>query len=191
MTHLSRRFVLTGLATAVAVSRLPSVALAQAAGPFKLPPLPYAANALEPHIDARTMEIHHDRHHAAYVNNMNGFAKDNPMLGQRPIVEILAKLSDVPEAVRTGVRNNLGGHANHSMFWEIMGPGGGKPDGELATAITRDLGGMEKFQNDFNGAGGRRVRLRMGVRHRDPRTASSPSNRSPTRTRRSWTASAC
>ena len=155
MIHLSRRFVLTGLATAVAVSRLPSVALAQADGPFKLPPLPYAANALEPHIDARTMEIHHDRHHAAYVNNMNGFAKDNPMLGQRPIVEILSKLSDVPEAVRTGVRNNLGGHANHSMFWEIMGPGGGKPEGELAAAITRDLGGLEKFQNDFNGAGGR------------------------------------
>jgi len=155
MIHLSRRHVLTGLATVVAAHHLPSVAFAQAAGPFKLPPLPYAPNTLEPHIDARTMEIHHDRHHAAYVNNMNGFAKDHPTLGQRPIVEILAKLSDVPDAVRTGVRNNLGGHANHSMFWEIMGPGGGKPEGELAAAVTRDLGGMEKFQNDFNGAGGR------------------------------------
>jgi Fe-Mn family superoxide dismutase len=155
MTYLSRRSVLTGLATVVAVPRLTSIALAQADGPFKLPPLPYAPNSLEPHIDARTMDIHHDRHHAAYVNNMNGFAKDYPTLGQRPIVEVLAKLSDVPEAVRTGVRNNLGGHANHSMFWEIMGPGGGKPEGELADAITRDLGGIEKFQNDFNGAGGR------------------------------------
>jgi len=101
------------------------------------------------------MEIHHGRHHAAYVNNMNAIAKDHPTLGQRPIVEVLGKLSDVPDAVRTGVRNNLGGHANHTMFWEIMGAGGGKPEGELAAAITRDLGGMEKFQNDFNGAGGR------------------------------------
>jgi Fe-Mn family superoxide dismutase len=155
MRNLSRRHVLTGLAAAVAVHQFPAFAFAQTDGPFKLPPLPYAPNALEPHIDARTMEIHHGRHHAAYVNNMNAIAKDHPTLGQRPIVEVLAKLSDVPDAVRTGVRNNLGGHANHTMFWEIMGPGGGKPEGELAEAITRDLGGMEKFQNDFNGAGGR------------------------------------
>jgi Fe-Mn family superoxide dismutase len=155
MTILNRRHLLTGLAAVAAVRHLDSVAFAQAAGPFTLPPLPYAPNALEPHIDARTMEIHHGRHHAAYVNNMNAIAKDHPTLGQRPIVDVLAKLSDVPDSVRTGVRNNLGGHANHTMFWEIMGPGGGKPEGELAAAIARDLGGMEKFQNDFNGAGGR------------------------------------
>jgi Fe-Mn family superoxide dismutase len=123
---------------------------------YELPPLPYPTNALEPHIDARTMEIHHDRHHAAYVNNMNNFAKDHPQLGQRPIEEVLAKLSELPIPVQTGVRNNLGGHANHTMFWQIMGPGGGgKPEGDLLAAIDKDLGGVERFQNDFNAAGGR------------------------------------
>jgi Fe-Mn family superoxide dismutase len=165
MPLMSRRklmFAATGIATATLAPRI-AVAQAQtapapapAAGPFTLPPLTYAFNALEPNIDARTMEIHHDRHHGAYVNNLNGIAKDNPQIAQAPIQDVLAKLGDLPEAIRTPVRNNMGGHANHTMFWQIMGAGGGgKPQGDLAAAIDRDLGGLEKFQNDFNAAGGR------------------------------------
>src|SRR5690606_25913772 len=123
-------------------------------GPFELPDLPYPTNALEPHIDARTMELHHDRHHASYVNNLNEALRDHEQFAQRPLQEILANLDDVPEDIRTKVRNNGGGHANHSMFWEVMGPGGGgEPQGELQSAIERDLGGMERLQQDFNEAG--------------------------------------
>jgi Fe-Mn family superoxide dismutase len=151
---MTRRAALAGTAAALALG--PRLAFAQPpSGPFKLDPLPFPNNALEPHIDAKTMEIHHDRHHAAYVNNLNNAAKDNPSLGTTPLQDLLAKLQDVPESVRTLVRNNGGGHANHTMFWQIMGPGGGKPEGELAQAIDRDLGGLEKLQNDFNAAGGR------------------------------------
>jgi Fe-Mn family superoxide dismutase len=152
---ITRRAALAG-AAAAALAFGPRVAFAQQpAGPFKLDPLPYPNNALEPHIDARTMEIHHDRHHAAYVNNLNTIAKDHPAIGSTPLQDLLAKLGDVPEAVRTAVRNNGGGHANHTMFWQLMGPGGGKPEGEVAQAIDRDLGGLQKFQDDFNAAGGR------------------------------------
>jgi Fe-Mn family superoxide dismutase len=155
MPFLTRRRLLAATAGLAAVSLVPRASLAQApaAGPFKRDPLPYPANALEPHIDAKTMEIHPERHHQAYVTNLNNFAKDHPQIGQKPIPEVLAKLSEVPDAIRTGVRNNLGGHANHTMFWQIMGPGGGKPSGEVAAAIDRDLGGLEKLQNDFNAAG--------------------------------------
>jgi Fe-Mn family superoxide dismutase len=156
MPLVTRRTALTGAAAFAAVVLGSRFGLAQApAGPFKLDPLPYPNNALEPHIDAKTMEIHHDRHHAAYVNNLNTAAKDNPQIGTMPLQDLLAKLSELPEAIRTTVRNNAGGHANHSMFWQLMGPGGGKPAGEVAQAIDRDLGGLEKFQNDFNAAGGR------------------------------------
>ena len=152
---ITRRAALAGTAAA-ALAFGPRALFAQAAaGPFKLDPLPYANNALEPHIDARTMEIHHGRHHAAYVNNLNNVAKDHPAIGSMPLPDLLAKLGDVPEAVRTAVRNNGGGHANHMMFWQVMGAGGGKPEGEVAQAIDRDLGGIEKLQNDFNAAGGR------------------------------------
>lgn len=123
-------------------------------GPFSLPALPYPANSLEPNIDAQTMELHHDRHHASYVNNLNEALRDHEQLAQRPLEEILANLNDVPENIRTKVRNNGGGHANHSMFWQVMGPeGGGQPQGELKEAIDRDLGGMERLQQDFNDAG--------------------------------------
>ena len=159
MSSLSRRdliFATTGLLAAAAA---PRIAFAQGAmapgGPFKLDPLAYPTNAFEPHIDAKTMEIHHDRHHQAYVTNLNNFAKDNPQIADKPIPEVLANLNNVPEAIRTGVRNNLGGHANHTMFWQIMGPNGGKAEGDVLAAIDRDLGGMEKFQTDFNAAGGR------------------------------------
>jgi Fe-Mn family superoxide dismutase len=159
MSSLSRRHLMLAATGIVAAAAAPRIVFAQGAmapaGPFKLDPLAYAANALEPHIDAKTMEIHHDRHHQAYVTNLNNFAKDNPQIADKPIPEVLANLNGVPETIRTGVRNNLGGHANHTMFWQIMGPNGGKADGDVLAAIDRDLGGLEKMQNDFNAAGGR------------------------------------
>ena len=125
-------------------------------GPFTLPELPYKPDALEPHIDATTMGIHHGKHHAAYVNNLNKALADQGELAKLPLEELIAKLDEVPEAIRTAVRNNGGGHANHSMFWQIMGaPGGPGPDGELKVAIDSDLGGLEKLQADFNTAGGK------------------------------------
>ena len=120
-----------------------------------VPPLPYDYTALEPHIDEQTMRIHHDKHHAAYVNNLNAALEKAPELQGKSIEDLVKGINSVPEAIRTAVRNNGGGHANHTMFWEIMGPGGGKPEGEVLAAIDRDLGGMEKFQTDFNAAGGR------------------------------------
>jgi superoxide dismutase, Fe-Mn family len=154
---LSRRnlmFATSGIAAVALAPRL-TLAASAAAGPFSLEPLPYSTNALEPHIDARTMEIHHDRHHAAYVSNLNAIAKDYPQIVHVPPPDLLQKLVELPEAIRTGVRNNLGGHVNHTMFWMVMKSGGGKPSGDVAVAIDRDLGGMEKLTNDFNAAGGR------------------------------------
>jgi Fe-Mn family superoxide dismutase len=120
---------------------------------FEVPALPYAFDALEPHIDARTMEIHHDKHHAAYVNNLNKALDGHPDLQQKSIEDLLRGISDVPEAIRTVVRNNGGGHANHSLFWQIMGAGGGgKPSGALASAIDRDLGGFDSFKEKLTGA---------------------------------------
>jgi len=158
MTSMSRRRLMIAATGIAAVAVSPSIVFAQAAasaaaGPFKLDPLTYSPNALEPHIDALTMEIHHDRHHQAYVSNLNNFAYEHPQIAAMPIAEVLGNLGNVPEAIRTGVRNNLGGHANHTMFWQIMGPNGGKPEGEVLAAIDRDLGGMEKLQTDFNAAG--------------------------------------
>jgi Fe-Mn family superoxide dismutase len=153
MPTLNRRGFLAGaaaLSTYVIADRSWSTT---ASGPFKLPPLPYPADSLEPFIDATTMELHHDRHHAAYVNNLNEALKDHPQVASRPLREILANLNSVPESIRTKVRNNGGGHANHTMFWQVMGKGGGKPSGQLEAAIDRDLGGLDKFQQDFNAAG--------------------------------------
>src|SRR5215468_2737588 len=121
MSPISRRhlmFAATGIAAA------PRFAFAQGqmapTGPFKLDPLAYPTNALEPHIDSKTMKIHHDRHHQAFITILNNFAKDNPQIAEKPVPEVLANLGSVPEAIRTGVRNSLGGHANHTMFWQIM-----------------------------------------------------------------------
>ncbi len=125
-------------------------------GPFTLPDLPYPFDALEPHIDALTMEIHHDRHHAAYVNNLNTALVEHPDLHTRTIAEIVSDLEAVPEAIRTAVRNNGGGHLNHTMFWELMSPAGGEPTADLAAAIDRDLGGLEAMQAAVNDAGLRR-----------------------------------
>jgi Fe-Mn family superoxide dismutase len=119
----------------------------------QVPALPYAFGALEPHIDARTMEIHHDKHHAAYVNNLNKALESHADLQQKPVEELLRGINNVPDAIRTVVRNNGGGHANHSLFWQIMGPGGGgKPSGDLATAIDKDLGGFDAFKEKLTGA---------------------------------------
>jgi Fe-Mn family superoxide dismutase len=152
-TGVTRRGFMAGTAAAATVAFASGVSAQAPSGPFKLDPLGYANNALEPHIDARTMEIHHGRHHAAYVNNLNAAVKDHSNVAAMPLQDILAKLGEMPEAIRTAIRNNGGGHANHTMFWQIMGPQGGAPSGDLASAITRDLGGLEKLQNDFNAAG--------------------------------------
>ncbi len=125
--------------------------------PYALPALPYATNALEPHIDARTMEIHHGKHHQAYITNANNLLKDTPALADLPVNALIADLTKVPDAIRGGVRNNAGGHSNHSFFWTILGPGkGGAPKGSLAAAIEAQLGGLAKFKEDFAKAGATR-----------------------------------
>jgi len=121
-------------------------------GPFKLPPLPYPADALEPHIDAQTMTIHHDRHHAAYVANLNKALVGHDALAKKSIDQIVRNLDDVPEAIRTAVRNNGGGHYNHSLFWQMMGKGGGQPQGALAKAIDTRFGNFDKFKASFTDA---------------------------------------
>jgi superoxide dismutase, Fe-Mn family len=121
---------------------------------FTLPPLPYANDALEPHIDAKTMEIHHTKHHQAYVNNLNAAIEKAPELANKPLDDLMKGINTVPEAVRAAVRNNGGGHWNHSMFWQIMGPNkGGEPTGKLADAIKTAFGDFAKFKEQFAAAG--------------------------------------
>ncbi|WP_166245540.1 superoxide dismutase [Paenibacillus turpanensis] len=116
----------------------------------QLPPLPYANNALEPHIDETTMMIHHDRHHNAYVTNLNAALDKYPELHEKTLEALISDLNAVPEDIRTAVRNNGGGHANHSLFWETIAPNaGGEPTGALADAINSELGGFEKFKEEF------------------------------------------
>jgi len=122
--------------------------------PHTLPPLPYPTNALEPHIDAQTMEIHHGKHHQAYVTNLNAALEKAPELANKSLDELLKNLNAVPEAIRAAVRNNGGGHWNHSLFWPTMSPnGGGAPTGKLADAINVAFGDFEKFKEQFNAAG--------------------------------------
>jgi Fe-Mn family superoxide dismutase len=117
---------------------------------YTLPPLPYPSNALEPHIDARTMEIHHGKHHQAYVDNLNK-ALEGKGIAEQSIEDLCRNIESIPSDIRTMVRNNGGGHANHSMFWTIMSPkGGGKPGGDLAKAIDSELGGFEKFKDELS-----------------------------------------
>ena len=121
---------------------------------YELPPLPYPVDALEPHIDAKTMEIHHDKHHLAYITNANNALKDYPQLAAKPVEELISDLSAVPEAIRAVVRNNAGGHANHSFFWLILGPNaGGSPKGKLADAITSTFGSFDQFKEKVQAAG--------------------------------------
>ena len=127
-----------------------STATGAPGGPFTLPPLPYPYDALEPHIDAQTMHIHHDKHHAAYVANLNKAVAPFPELGQKPVEDLLKDLNAVPEQIRTAVRNQGGGHYNHSMFWEMMNKNaGGEPSGELAKAIDKKFGGFGAFKDQF------------------------------------------
>ena len=120
---------------------------------YSLPALPYPANALEPHIDARTMEIHHTKHHQAYINNVNTALEAQPALAAKPVEELIRNLAEVPEAIRTTVRNNGGGHANHSLFWTIMGPhAGGEPSGTLGDAVKSTFGSFASFKEQFTTA---------------------------------------
>jgi len=124
---------------------------------YELPPLPYDYSALEPYIDTQTMQLHHDKHHAAYVTNVNAALQNNSEFASLPIDELVRRLNDVPENIRTAVRNNGGGHANHSMFWKIMTPnGGGEPTGELASAIQQAFGSFDAFKTALNDAGVKR-----------------------------------
>lgn len=121
---------------------------------FELPPLPYAYDALEPTIDTLTMQIHHDKHHAAYVNNLNAALEKHPEFAVKDLNDLVRNLDKVPEDIRTAVRNNAGGHWNHSMFWEIMGPkAGGSPTGELGAAINSTFGSFDEFKTKFQAAG--------------------------------------
>jgi superoxide dismutase, Fe-Mn family len=124
---------------------------------YTLPNLPYAYDALEPHIDARTMEIHHTKHHQAYIDKANAALEGHPDLAKKPIDDLMRQLSSVPEDIRTIIRNNGGGHANHSLFWTVMKPkGGGEPAGELASAISSKFGSFDNFKKEFsNAAAGR------------------------------------
>ena len=120
----------------------------------ELPPLPYDYDALEPHIDARTMEIHHTKHHNTYVTKLNGALASHPDLADKTVDELIADLAALPEAIRTAVRNNGGGHSNHTMFWQVMGPnGGGAPTGNVANAIDAAFGSFDTFREQFGAAG--------------------------------------
>ena len=166
MSSMSRRHLMFAATGIAAVAAAPRLVFAQAAapapaaaptGPFTLPPLTYPTNALEPHIDAKTMEIHHDRHHQAFITNLNNLAKTNTQLGTAKIEDVLGNLNALDDSIKFTVRNNLGGHANHTMFWEIMGPGGGgAPSGALGEAINSSFGDFETFKKQVNDAGVKR-----------------------------------
>ena len=120
---------------------------------YEVPPLPYPFNALEPHVDEMTMRIHHDKHHGAYVTNLNLAIDKHPELGKKSVDDLLRGIASVPEDIRTAVRNNGGGHANHTMFWQIMAPNaGGQPAGAIADAIKSSFGNFEKFKEEFGKA---------------------------------------
>ena len=128
-----------------------------ATGPFTVPPLTYGYDALEPHIDKMTMQLHHDKHHGAYVAKLNEAVAGKPDLAEKTVEDLIKNLNSLPEAVRTAVRNNGGGHLNHSMYWELMTPGGpGNPSGDLADAIKSAFGGFDEFKTKFNDAGTKR-----------------------------------
>lgn len=146
----------TGLTAAVCLLAPAQPLTAQTAaapeGPFKLPPLPYAFDALEPHIDARTMEIHHDKHHATYVSNLNKVLADQPELAKKTLDQLLQGLASLPQSIQTAMRNSGGGHLNHSLFWQMMGKGAGQPGGTLAKAIDQSFGSMDGFKQKFSEA---------------------------------------
>jgi len=156
-----RQAIKTTALASVALATLPS-ALAQTnpaapvaaapSGPFTLPPLPYAYDALEPYIDARTMEIHHDKHHAAYVANLNKAVAEFPEVAKMSVEAMLKDLNAIPEKIRTAVRNNGGGHFNHSLFWQMLKKDGGEPTGDLAKAVDSAFGNFSAFKEKFSKA---------------------------------------
>jgi Fe-Mn family superoxide dismutase len=153
-THSAATLAVTGAAASLLntgrAAAQPAASAAAAKGPFTVPKLPYAYDALEPHIDARTMEIHHDKHHQAYVDKLNDAIAKHPELGKKSAEDLIRNLSSIPEDIRTAVQNQGGGHANHSFFWKIMGPKrGGQPKGVLAQAIDKQFGSFDKFQTQF------------------------------------------
>lgn len=155
MNDLDRRQLLSAGAAGAALLGFQSATLGvvKPSSGFTLPELPYAFDALEPHIDARTMEIHHDKHHAAYVTKLNDALAKSPELMSQPIEKILSNISRVPEAARQAVVNHGGGHANHTLFWNAMSPqGGGKPQGDLAKRIDQAFGGFDAFQTKMTDA---------------------------------------
>ncbi len=144
---------LVATASAVVPAAFAQPTAAAPSGPFTLPALPYAFDALEPHIDARTMEIHHDKHHATYVTNLNKAVAESPELGKKSVEDLLKDLNAVPEKIRMAVRNSGGGHFNHSLFWQMMKKGGGgEPKGELAKAVDKTFGNFADFKTKFNEA---------------------------------------
>jgi superoxide dismutase, Fe-Mn family len=162
---LSRRCLICAASSLAATALTPRLTLAQtliqsatpgAGGPFALAPLPYPVSALAPVIGAETMMLHHGKHHAAFVSNLNAIARDYPQIARVPLPELLANVGELPEQIRSTVRDNLGGHANHAMFWTIMGPdGGGRPSHDVAAAIDRDFGGLSAMEGEFDAAGGK------------------------------------
>jgi Fe-Mn family superoxide dismutase len=169
--HTRRSAFRVGLGTlfaTLATGLLPERTWAQAApaapaavpaptGPYTLPPLPYAYEALEPNIDTWTMQLHHDKHHKAYVDNANRLLADQPELSKFSPEELILNLSKAPETIRTGLRNNVGGHVNHTLFWQMLSPkGGGKPTGDIAEAIDKDFGSFAEFQKQLNEAATKR-----------------------------------
>jgi superoxide dismutase, Fe-Mn family len=153
---MTRRQALAVVSAAPAVlvpSRLGAQPATPAKGPFSLPALPYAVDALEPYIDAQTMQIHHSKHHATYVNNLNNAVAAHPELANKTVEELVRGWQGLPESIRTAVRNSGGGHINHSFFWQLLAKNsGGRPKGELAKAIDKKFGGFEKFQEQFTKA---------------------------------------
>jgi Fe-Mn family superoxide dismutase len=159
-TLFRRTIMLAGATAAVAAGTMraraaaaPKVAAGSPAYPFTLPPLPYPATANEPYIDAQTMELHHGKHHAAYVAHLNEAVKPYPRVTSLSLAEMLARINELPEPIQAAVRNNGGGHAYHSMFWPLMGGKGGAPTGPVAAAINRDFGSFPKLQDAFNKIG--------------------------------------
>lgn len=152
LSLLWRNFVFASLAACVVTSGNAQTD-STPTGPYTLPPLPYAYEALQPHIDAETMRIHHNKHHQAYITNANKLLADQPELAKLSPEQLLANLDKAPEAIRTGLRNNVGGHLNHSQFWLMMSPdGGGEPTGKIAEAIKKDFGSFDEFKKQLTDA---------------------------------------
>jgi Fe-Mn family superoxide dismutase len=187
---ITRRHALTALATAgaalAATGRWATLAAqTPTPGPFTLPPLGYPLDAMEPYIDARTMEIHHDRHHKTYVDNLNRAVAGDPDLGKKNVEELVSNLSALPESIRTAVRNSGGGHANHTLFWQCMKKnGGGTPSGDLGPAMDKAFGSFDKFKEKFTDAALKQFGSGWAWLTLDPRTKqlaveSSPNQDTP------------